>query len=225
MWLSWKASPFLPQLEMNFSASAVLCFNKSPHSSLWQLALTKGNHCDSSVCAPVSVCACACEGASVREITWQSERGGKRDIGVGVCDTSSLHIWWLQLMHKWGWVSSTHCFLIGVCVRAWESGFCQPAFVCVSAHVSLFKPHACYLVPAHLQGWAKPSQFLEHCYIYGASIRPQPCHPPPPLSHHPFVFLLSPPSFCGLECNSCKRGPTRLSAYRDGLYTAYLSVM
>lgn len=63
---------FLPQLEMNFSASAVLCFNKSPHSSLWQLALTKRNHSDSSVC--VAVCAYAWKGASVREIKRQSER-------------------------------------------------------------------------------------------------------------------------------------------------------
>ena len=74
---------FLPQLEMNFSASAVLCFNKSPHSSLWQLALTKGNHCDSSVrvCVREWVCVCVCVQLCVlmraREPEWERHKDGE----------------------------------------------------------------------------------------------------------------------------------------------------
>lgn len=55
----------------------------------------------------------------VREIKRQSERE-KRDIGVGVCDTGSLHIRLLQLMHKWEWVSSTPSVPVAVYVCAWE---------------------------------------------------------------------------------------------------------
>lgn len=80
---------FLPQLEMNFSASAVLCFNKSPHSSLWQLALTKGNHCDSSVCVRVCARVCHCVRLCVRGS--RSERDIKTEREEGHWSGSVWH--------------------------------------------------------------------------------------------------------------------------------------
>lgn len=91
---------------------------------------------------------------------------------------SSLHIRLLQLMHKWVLVPSTHCLLIGVCVSAWERRCCQPAFVCISAHVSLFKHHMLVI-------WFRRSYgaeqnlvtLLVHCHIYRAISHPQPYRP------------------------------------------------
>lgn len=165
------------------------------------------------------VCRCVCFGVRGRE---------ERDIGVGVCDTSSLHIRLLQLMHKWAWVSSTPCVLIGVYVCAWERRCCQPAFACVSAHVSLFKHHTLVIWRRRTYGAEQNLvTLLAHCRVYRAKHPPTTSAPPP---HHTFVFLLSPPSFCRYGGTAVKEGPpalepTSLSGYRESLYTADVSVI
>lgn len=142
------------------------------------------------VFACVVVCAYACVRARMRQIKRQSERDKKDKVrekrDIGVCDTSSLHIRLLQLMHKWVRVSLTPCVLVG----AWERRCCQPAFECISAHVSLFKRHMLVIWWRRTYG-AEQNRvtLLVHCHIHRANIRSHPCRP------HPITPLFS---FCHL---------------------------
>lgn len=157
----------------------------------------------------------------MREIETWSERA-ERDTGVGVFDTSSLHIRLLQLMHKWVWMTSTHCDLMGAYVCAWERRFCQPAFVCISAHVSLFKHR---MLVIWCQRTYAPNKTLSQSKCTVTSIGPTSTHQP--LRPHPIAplfFLLSPCSFCEYGATAVKGppglAPTGLSGYRETLFTA-----
>lgn len=112
---------------------------------------------------------------------------------------------------------------MGVYVCAWERRCCQPAFVCVSAHVSLFKHHMLVILCRRTYSAEQNLvTLLVHCHIYRASIRPQPLWPPP---CHPFVFSSSVTSLV-LQVygwTAVKEGipalePTSLSGYRESLY-------
>lgn len=112
---------------------------------------------------------------------------------------------------------------MGVYVCAWERRCCQPAFVCVSAHVSLFKHHMLVILCRRTYSAEQNLvTLLVHCHIYRASIRPQPLWPPP---CHPFVFSSSVTSLV-LQVygwTAVKEGipalePTSLSGYRKSLY-------
>lgn len=131
---------------------------------------------------------------------------------MGVCDTSSLHIRLLQLMRKWVWVSSTRCALRGVYVCAWERRCCQPAFVCVSAHVSLFKHHT--LVIRCWRSYRAEQNLvtlLAHCHIYRANIRPQTCRPHPVT---PLSSIRHLPLSAGKDVTAVKDGPPVLEPVR-----------
>lgn len=100
----------------------------------------------------------------------------------------------------------------GVYVCAWERRCCQPAFVCVSAHVSLFKHHT--LVIRCWRSYRAEQNIvtlLAHCHIYRANIRPRTCRPHPvtPLSpiHHP-------PLSAGKDVTAVKDGPPVLEPVR-----------
>lgn len=174
MWLSWKGFFFCRSwkwISLPLQFSVLTKAHTVPSDS----SLSQKETTATQVCA----CVCVC-------VPWRE----KRDIGVGVCDTSSLHIRLLQLMHKWVWVSSTSCVPIGVYVCAWERRCCQPAFVCVSAHVSLFKHHTLVIWRRRAYGAEQNLvTLLVHCHVYKANIRPQPRRP------HPITPLFS---FCHL---------------------------
>ena len=137
---------FWQKIEMNFSASAVLCFNKGSHSSLWQLAFTKGNHCDSSRCVCLCVCVCVC--VCVCACTFVFSRvQGRKSKGDKEHEREEGHLSgsvWHELF-AYTIITTDAQVLMGVSEGA------------VSLRVSRFKQiMLSYLVLLLSQDWAKP---------------------------------------------------------------------